>query len=382
VRAGDTVSRLGGDEFVVVLSGIKSVDEIPRLIESRFVPLMRRPHQIGGEELHASCSIGIAVYPDDGEDIDDLMRHADVAMYEAKASGRDTVAYFTEDLNVRAKERLLVENNLRHAIDRGELSLHYQPRIDAVTGGVRGVEALLRWDHPELGSVTPRRFIPIAEECGLIVPIGAWVIDEACRQLAQWNAAGVGGTQERLTVSINLSVLQLRDPHLESAIGASLARHGVSAGDIELELTESILMESVESTLNQLQALKDLGVMLSIDDFGTGYSSLTYLSRFPIDKLKIDRSFVHDMLDDPSDLAIIMAIIGLGQTLHLQVVAEGVELPEQARALCAAACDELQGYLYAPPMPAPEATAWIVRNGEQGSQPSARRNVAAGRLTV
>jgi EAL domain-containing protein (putative c-di-GMP-specific phosphodiesterase class I) len=237
---------------------------------------------------------------------------------------------------------------------------------------------LLRWDHPELGSVSPRRFIPIAEECGLIIPIGAWVINEACRQLAQWNAEGVGGAQERLTVSINLSVLQLRDPHLRASIEASLTRHGVAAADVELELTESILMESVESTLNQLQALKALGVMLSIDDFGTGYSSLTYLSRFPIDKLKIDRSFVHDMLDDPSDLAIIMAIIGLGQTLHLQVVAEGVELPEQAHALRVAACDELQGYLYAPAMPADEAAAWIRQSRAQRGDAADRMKLMAG----
>jgi predicted signal transduction protein with EAL and GGDEF domain len=350
---------LGGDEFVVVVSGVKNDLELIRLIESRVLPLMRQPHHIAGNELHVSCSIGISVYPDDGADIDELMRHADVAMYEAKDSGRDTVAYFTEDLNLRAQERLLVENSLRHAVELGELALHYQPRIDASTGYVRGVEALLRWNHPELGEVSPRRFIPIAEECGLIVPIGAWVIDEACRQLARWSAEGVSSAQERLTVSINLSVLQLRDPLLKSSIESSLARHGVRAEDVELELTESILMESVESTLNQLQALKALGVMLSIDDFGTGYSSLTYLSRFPIDKLKIDRSFVHDMLDDPSDLAIIMAIIGLGQTLHLQVVAEGVELPDQAHALRVAACDELQGFLFAPPMPAEEAAAWI-----------------------
>ncbi len=382
VRAGDTVSRLGGDEFVVVLSGVRSDEEIPRLIEHRLVPLMRMPHRIAGDELHVSCSIGIAVYPDDGSDLDELMRHADVAMYEAKASGRDTVAYFTEDLNLRAQERLAVENSLRHAIERGELSLHYQPRMDAITGGLRGVEALLRWDHPELGSVSPRRFIPIAEECGLIGPIGAWVIEEACRQLAQWNAAGIAGLQARLTMSINLSVLQLRDPHLKSSIGASLERHGVSAGDVEFELTESILMESVESTLNQLQALKDLGVTLSIDDFGTGYSSLTYLSRFPIDKLKIDRSFVNDMLDDPSDLAIIMAIIGLGQTLHLQLVAEGVELPEQASALRAAACDELQGFLFAPPMPAAEATAWIIRTCGRHGDAERPALLAAGGVTL
>jgi diguanylate cyclase (GGDEF)-like protein len=382
VRAGDTVSRLGGDEFVVVLNGVKSDEEIPRLIESRLVPLIREPHHIDGNELHVSCSIGIAVYPDDGSDIDELMRHADVAMYEAKANGRDTVQYFTEDLNLRAQERLHLENSLRHAIERGELCLHYQPRIDAITGALRGVEALLRWHHPDLGWVSPRRFIPIAEECGLILSIGAWVMDEACRQLAIWNGAGVSAAQDRLSVSINVSALQLRDPHLRTAIGASLTRHGVFAGDIELELTESILMESVDSTLRQLQALKELGVVLSIDDFGTGYSSLTYLSRFPIDKLKIDRSFVHDMLDDPSDLAITMAIIGLGQALHLQVVAEGVELPKQAQMLRAAACDELQGYLFARPMPAAEMAEWIAQGRGKRSDAFAAAMLSADGMVV
>jgi diguanylate cyclase (GGDEF)-like protein/PAS domain S-box-containing protein len=378
VRGGDTVSRLGGDEFVVVLGGIRSDDEIPRLVESRIVPQMRRPHHVAGEEFHVSCSIGIAVYPDDGLEIDVLMRHADVAMYEAKAIGRDNVQYFTVALNLRAQERLHLENSLRHAIERGELSLHYQPRIDAQSGALRGVEALLRWCHPELGWVSPRRFIPIAEECGLILPIGAWVMEEACRQLARWNSEAEDG-YARLSVAINVSALQLRDPRLRESIAGCLDRHGLQAGDVELELTESILMESVESTQRQLQALKALGVVLSIDDFGTGYSSLTYLSRFPIDKLKIDRSFVHDMLDDPSDLAITMAIIRLGQALRLQVVAEGVELAEQARMLRTAHCDELQGHLFAPAMPSDEATAWIARAraGEHGGRPLASVSRAA-----
>ncbi|MBS0321047.1 MAG: EAL domain-containing protein [Proteobacteria bacterium] len=360
VRAGDTVSRLGGDEFVVILAGINAEDEVTRMLEQRIVPLMRKSHTVMNDELHISCSIGIALYPDDGGDIDALMRHADVAMYEAKASGRDQVHFFTEDLNLRAQERLNMENQLRHAIARGELSLCYQPRIDAATGTLRGVEGLLRWHNPELGWVSPRRFIPIAEECGLIQSIGDWVVDEGCRQLAEWS----GGTRGRegFTLSLNVSALQLRDPNLRQTIAAALERHGARPQDLELELTESILMESVDLTLRQLQSLKELGVVLSIDDFGTGYSSLTYLSRFPIDKLKIDRSFVDDMLEDPSDRAITMAIIGLGQTLNLQVVAEGVETVEQARVLRAAQCDELQGFLFAQPMPAAEMAQWIARS--------------------
>jgi diguanylate cyclase (GGDEF)-like protein/PAS domain S-box-containing protein len=358
VRAGDTVSRFGGDEFVVVLSGVRNAEEISRLIETRFDPLLRRTYELAGDEVHVSCSIGIAVFPDDGADIDELMRHADIAMFAAKAGGRDKFQYFTADIHTGVQERLHLESLLRHAIERNELSLHYQPRIDAATGKLCGVEALLRWDRPDLGSVAPRRFIPIAEECGLIVPIGAWVINEACRQLAEWNRPGTDRS-ERLTVSINVSALQLRNPKMKQEIVSCLARYGVSAADVELELTESILMENVESTLRQLQSLKELGVRLSIDDFGTGYSSLAYLRRFPIDKLKIDRSFVHGMLHDSSDRAITEAIIGLGHTLNLEVVAEGVELPEEARVLRAAACDELQGYLFARPMPAAEMTAWI-----------------------
>jgi len=362
VRAGDTVSRLGGDEFVVVLTGMSDDDEIARLIEDRMLPLLREPHQVLGDLLYVSCSIGISIWPDDGRDIADLMRHADVAMYEAKASGRDKVHFFTEDLNRRAQERLNLESNLRHAIERGELALHYQPRVDGATGALRGVEALLRWHHPELGWVSPRRFIPIAEECGLIHTIGLWVMDQACRQLAQWNALGLRQPQDRFTMSINVSAMQLRDPLLKDQLEACLARHGVRPQNLEFELTESILMESADLSLHQLQRLKELGLVLSIDDFGTGYSSLTYLSRFPIDKLKIDRSFVHEMLSDSSSRAITMAIIGLARTLNVQVVAEGVETLEQASALRAAACDELQGYLFARPMPGDEVSRWIARS--------------------
>jgi diguanylate cyclase (GGDEF)-like protein/PAS domain S-box-containing protein len=376
VRAGDTVSRLGGDEFVVILTGMSDDHEIARLIEDRMLPLLREPHEVLGDMLHVSCSIGIAIWPDDGRDIADLMRHADVAMYEAKASGRDKVHFFTEDLNRRAQERLHLESNLRHAIARGELELHYQPRVDGKTGEVRGVEALLRWHHPELGSVSPRRFIPIAEECGLIHTIGAWAMDQACRQLAQWNALGIRKPKDRFTLSINVSAMQLRDPLLKDQVEACLARHGVRPQDVEFELTESILMESVDLTLHQLQRLKNLGLVLSIDDFGTGYSSLTYLSRFPIDKLKIDRSFVRDMLSDLSSRAITMAIIGLGRTLNVQVVAEGVETEEQASMLRAAACDELQGYLFARPMPAAEVAEWIVRS-RSGAQSVAPEHVGA-----
>jgi diguanylate cyclase (GGDEF)-like protein/PAS domain S-box-containing protein len=355
VRGGDTVSRLGGDEFVVVLNGVADSDEILHIIERRLIPSINRPHQVDASELHVSCSVGIAIFPDDGTEIDGLMRNADAAMYQAKANGRNMAQFFTPDLNFRAQERLMLETSLRYAIERQELCLHYQPRVDARTGRVLGVEGLLRWNHPELGLVSPAHFIPIAEETGLIVAIGAWVIGEACRQYAEWRAAGLGD----LCVSINLSAIQLRKPGLLETLAAGLERHAVPPANIELELTETILMDNVESTLRQLQSFKQLGVQLSIDDFGTGYSSLNYLKRFPIDKLKIDRSFVHAMLDDATALAITKVIIGLGHTLGLKVVAEGVEREAEAAALRAAQCDELQGFHLARPMPAAEFLAWM-----------------------
>jgi predicted signal transduction protein with EAL and GGDEF domain len=359
VRLGDTVSRLGGDEFVVILNGVPDVEEVAAIVEPRLIPKVRSPHHIDGAELHVSCSVGIALYPDDATDIDELMRHADAAMYHAKAEGRDAAHFFTPELNERAQRRLLLESKLRHAASRGELALHYQPRIHGRTGQVMGVEALLRWTDPELGVIPPNQFIPIAEESGLIIDIGAWVIDAACRQQAQWQQRGVPIPQ----VSINVSALQLRDGRLVDTLGAALDKHALLPGTVELELTESTLMENVEQTLSQLHAIKRLGVALAIDDFGTGYSSLNYLNRFPIDRLKIDRSFVSDMLKDPTDLAITRAIIGLGHALGLKVVAEGVETEREAQTLRASSCDELQGYLFARPMSAHALNQWLVDHG-------------------
>jgi diguanylate cyclase (GGDEF)-like protein/PAS domain S-box-containing protein len=363
VRPGDTVCRLGGDEFVVILNRMAGSDDILALVEGRLVPAIRRAHDIGGTEVHVSCSVGIAVFPDDGADIDELMRHADVAMYQSKAGGRNIARFFTPAMNARVQKRQQIESNLRHAIERRELSLCYQPRIDARNGATLGVEALLRWHDGELGQVGPAEFIPVAEESGQIVAIGAWVIAEACRQQAAWRRQGLGA----VPVSINMSALQLRDRGLIGVLREAIRRNGVEPAHVEIELTESMLMDSAEQTLAQLHSLKSLGVVLSIDDFGTGYSSLAYLNRFPIDKLKIDRSFVHQMLGDPAHLAIVRAIIGLGHTLGLRVVAEGVELEQQAVALREAKCDELQGFRFARPMAAGELAAWLVR--EQAQQP-------------
>jgi predicted signal transduction protein with EAL and GGDEF domain len=350
---------------VVVLGGVADSDEVLSIVERRLAPAIRQAHEIDGAELHVSCSVGMAMYPEDGRDIDELMRHADVAMYQSKAGGRDMARFFTPEMNRRAQKRRHIESNLRHAIERDELSLRYQPRIDARSGRPVGMEVLLRWHSEELGAVPPDEFVPIAEESGQIVAIGAWVMSQACRQHALWRLQGLGA----VPVSLNVSAPQLRDRGLVDMLRDAFVAHGVDPSQVEIEFTESTLMDSAEQALAQLHAVKALGVRLSIDDFGTGYSSLAYLNRFPIDKLKIDRSFVHRMLDDPTDLAITRAIIGLGHTLGLRVVAEGVESPEEAQTLREASCDELQGFHVARPMTAEDAAAWLLDARERRRPP-------------
>jgi len=358
VRAGDTVSRLGGDEFVVVLNGVADADEVGHVVHERLIPLIRQPHATDAGELHVSCSVGIALGPDDADDVDELMRLADTAMYQAKADGKDGARFFRAEMTQQVRQRMRMEADLRRAIDEGQLALHYQPQVDARSGQLLGLEALLRWHHPEQGLVAPGAFVPLAEETGLIVPIGAWVVGEACRQLAAWRAQGHGA----LSLSVNVSARQLRDDGLLETTRQAIARHGVPAERLDFELTESMVMEDAERNLQRMHALRQLGIGLSIDDFGTGYSSLAYLNRLPIDKLKIDRSFVTGMLAHPTDRAITMAIIGLGHTLGIQVVAEGVESADQVALLRAAGCDVLQGYLLARPMPADEVDGWIARH--------------------
>jgi diguanylate cyclase (GGDEF)-like protein/PAS domain S-box-containing protein len=354
VRVGDTVSRMGGDEFVVILSDVADVQEIRQIVDRRLLHRIAQPHNIDGAELHVSCSIGIAVYPEDGREIDTLMRNADAAMYQAKALGRNNAQFFTIEMDRRARERMQIENDLRGAIERQELRVYYQPRVECRSGRLLGAEALVRWQHPQHGLMTPASFIPVAEDSGLIIPLGTWVLNEACGQQARWRGSGFAN----LAISVNLSAEQLRDPALLDTLRDIIARYDISPAMIELEITESLLMEHVSPTIDLLLAIKAIGISLSIDDFGTGYSSLNYLHRFPIDKLKIDQSFVRDMLDDPNDLAITRAVIGLGHTLGLRVVAEGVEKIEEMRVLSAAGCDELQGYLFGKPMPANEFEHW------------------------
>ncbi|MDD2925047.1 EAL domain-containing protein [Rhodoferax sp.] len=342
VRSGDMVSRLGGDEFVVILRDLQDSSQARWQAEHRLIPLIRQPHHVHGHALNVSCSVGIAIYPNDGHDLDELMRRADAAMYEAKSAGRDAAREFEPSIDWANRERQTLEQHLRLALERGELSLNYQPQVDAQTQQIVGMEALLRWHSAELGPISPASFIPIAEESGLIQPIGRWVINEACRQKAVWQAQGYGA----LDMSINLSAAQLAAPDLVATVRQSIEFHGCDPTRLVLEITESHLMADAASAIEKLAAIKALGLQLSIDDFGTGYSSLSYLRRFPIDELKIDQSFVRTMMDDPADLAIVRSIIALGHALSLRLVAEGVETQAQAEQLQALGCDELQGYRF------------------------------------
>ncbi len=355
VRAGDTVSRLGGHEFVVVMRAIDSEVEVRELVERRLIPEIRATQVLEGHELRVSCSVGIAVCPQDGTDVEELMRRADAAMYAAKAAGRDQARFFAPAMEEAVQQRQQMERLLATAVQRGELSLAFQPRVLAFDHAVVGVEALLRWHSAELGFVSPATFIPVAEETGLIRPIGLWVLQQAALQIAAWTSPETA----HLRVSVNLSATQLSDPQLPIEVDAAIKASGCDPSRLELELTESQLMENAVTAVAQLQALRDLGVRLSVDDFGTGYSSLAYLKRFPIDALKIDKSFVLDLLDDSADLAIVRTIIVLGHSLNLEVVAEGVETGALANRLLELDCDELQGYHFAKPMPASAFEAWL-----------------------
>ena len=326
------------------MQGVADGDEVRSVVERRLIPLIRQAHPVEGHSLQVSCSVGMAIYPDDSTDLDELMRQADAAMYEAKSSGRDTARFFSPEIDQSTRERQEIEQYLRQALAHEELSVHYQPRIDANTLAVVGLEALLRWQHPVLGSVSPARFIPVAEETGLIHPIGQWVIQQACEQIARWGDEGL----PPLVVSVNLSAAQLTDEGLVSHLQTCLRANRVDPGRLELELTESQLMEHAAVSGRLLTNLKALGVQLSIDDFGTGYSSLAYLKKFPISKLKIDQSFVRGLPGDDSDVAIVAAMIGLARAMGLSVIAEGVETEDQRAALLRLGCDEYQGFLFSP----------------------------------
>lgn len=349
VRASDTVSRQGGDEFIIILRQIRESAD-PAQIARKMLAAMSEPFFIDNQELRVSGSIGIALYPTDGEEEAVLIKNADAAMYHAKKLGRNNYQFFTADLNVRARQRLEMENNLRLALDRREFVLHYQPQVELESGRIIGVEALLRWQHPEQGLIPPGEFIPLAEECGLIVPIGEWVLREVCRQNQAWQDEGT----EKLPVAVNLSPIQFRQRNLEEVIHQALTESGLAPEYLEIEITESLLMTAENQTIALLYQLKNLGLSVAIDDFGTGYSSLSYLKLFPIDKLKIDRSFVRDVSSDADDAAIISAIIAMAHRLRLQVLAEGVETIDQRNFLILEGCNEAQGFHYSRPLPAEE----------------------------
>ncbi|ANQ83651.1 diguanylate cyclase [Azoarcus olearius] len=348
LRDGDTAARQGGDEFVVLLPDLGDERDAFRIL-GRLQAALAEPFRLDDRSFFVTCSIGVSLYPRDGGDGDTLLKHADIAMYQAKAAGRNVVRFFTAEMNIQVRDRLQLEGALRSALENGELHLAFQPQVDGGSGQVIGAEALLRWQHPELGAVPPVRFIPLAEETGLIGPIGEWVLRAACRQARQWEQAG-----RRLRIAVNVSARQFRSPDLPARIAEILDETGLPPALLELELTESMLMGDAEQAEEMLHRLKQLGVSLALDDFGTGYSSFAYLQRFPIDTLKIDQSFVRSMVAGVRGEAIVVAIIALAHSLGMRVIAEGVETPLQQRQLFEFGCDELQGYLFGRPVPAAE----------------------------
>ncbi len=355
VREGDTVARLGGDEFVVVLSDMADVSHIAPVAQ-KILAALSRPVELGQQLLSVSTSLGIAVYPDDGETADALLQYADTAMYRAKDQGGNAMAFFTADMMQAMINRLQIEAGLRRALDLGELRLHYQPIIDAASGRITSAEALVRWQDPQRGLVPPMDFIPIAEETGLIVPIGDWVLREACAQARSWRDLGLGD----IPVAVNLSARQFSAPSLDESVAQALQACDCPASLLQLEITESSIMDQVGQALETMHRLTALGVQLTIDDFGTGYSSLSQLKRLPVRKLKIDRTFVHDIKIDADDDIFVDAILSLAGKLGLRTVAEGVETPQQVTFLASRGCDEYQGFLFSRPCE-PEAFAPIVR---------------------
>jgi diguanylate cyclase (GGDEF)-like protein/PAS domain S-box-containing protein len=357
VRSSDTVSRQGGDEFVVLLSEMEQSEDAA-ISALRILQAVAEAHTIDQHDLHVTASIGVSVFPDDGKDAETLIKNADTAMYQAKENGRQSYQFFKPAMNVRAVERQSIEENLRRALERQEFALHYQPKIDLRTGKISGAEALIRWTHPVRGSVSPAQFIPVAEDCGLILPIGQWVLREACKQARAWVDAGLPLT----SMAVNISSMEFRDDNFLESVFATLSETGLDPKSLELELTESVLMKRAESAASVLKTLRARGVQIAVDDFGTGYSSLSYLRKFPIDALKIDQSFVRQITSTPDDTTIVTAVISMGRSLKLRVVAEGVETQEELSFLQARQCDEAQGYYFSRPV-LPKQFAMLLKTG-------------------
>jgi len=357
VRSSDTVSRQGGDEFVVLLSEMEQSEDAA-ISALRILQAVAEAHTIENHELHVTTSIGVSVFPDDGNDAETLVKNADTAMYQAKENGRQSYQFFMPAMNVRAVERQSIEENLRRALERQEFSLHYQPKIRLRTGEITGAEALLRWTHPTRGCVSPAQFIPVAEDCGLILPIGQWVLREACKQAREWFDAGL----PLGTMAVNISSMEFRDDNFLDSVFATLSETGLDPKSLELELTESVLMKRAESAASVLKTLRARGVQIAVDDFGTGYSSLSYLRKFPIDALKIDQSFVRQITSAPDDTTIVTAVISMGRSLKLRVVAEGVETRDELAFLQTHLCDEAQGYYFSRPV-LPHQFAMLLKTG-------------------
>ncbi|HWJ93731.1 MAG TPA: EAL domain-containing protein, partial [Telluria sp.] len=365
VRLRDTVGRLGGDEFALILTMAREQQEAVH-VANEVREALRDPFDLQGQQAGLTASIGIAMYPDDATDPGTLVKYADTAMVRAREAGRDGYRFFTAGMNVQVLARLDLELALRGAREGGQFVLHYQPKVELNTGQVSGVEALLRWQRPGFGLVYPAEFVPVMEETGMVVRVGEWIIDEACRQIAAWNAEGV----RDLRVAVNVSSRQFVEGDLELMIRGALERHGVEPGLLELELTESALMVNAERAIEVLSRLKQLGIRIAIDDFGTGYSSLAYLKRFPIDKLKIDIAFVRDITTNPDDAAIAHAIIRMAHSLHMLVVAEGVESRAQMAYLRRHRCDEIQGFHFSRPLPPDELAALVRENRDRPEAPA------------
>jgi diguanylate cyclase (GGDEF)-like protein/PAS domain S-box-containing protein len=359
VRVCDLVARLGGDEFAVVQTELDGADDAAALAR-RILAELSRPIPVGGREIHTTASIGITLFPSDESSCDKLVKNADLAMYRAKAEGRNTFQFFTERMNAEIQGRLALENALRAGLARDEFVLYYQPLADLRDGGrIVGVEALLRWQHPELGLVLPGEFIPVAEESGLIVDLGRWALRQACAQCRAWRDAELPPVR----VEVNVSAVQLTRDDLAATVAGILAQTGLTPAALGLEVTETLLAPDIQASATVLHSLRRLGIRLSIDDFGTGYSSLSYLGHFPFDRLKIDKAFVRSLCADTNDMAIIRAIIGMGQALGMRVLAEGVETTDQRRSLAEAGCDEIQGYLISKPLPAEEMSEFLRARG-------------------
>ncbi len=357
VRPGDTVARLGGDEFTVVLANVAHVDDAVRVAQ-KVLDVFTLPFRLAGQELFISPSIGITLYPFDDKDPELLLKNADTAMYHAKDSGRNTFRFFTADLNTRAARRLDLETALRHALDRQEFVLHYQPQVNLTSGRIIGMEALIRWQRTDIGLVPPLDFIPLAEETGLIVPIGEWVLRTACVQNKAWQKAGLPA----LHMSVNVAARQFQQQNLAEVVSRVLQETGLDARWLTLEITESTVMRDAGAAIETLREIGSLGVGLSVDDFGTGYSSLSYLKRFPLNCLKIDKSFIDDITTDQNDAAITTAIISMAGSLEIMVVAEGVETLAQLNFLNARGCDAMQGYYFSKPLPAAAFASLLAEN--------------------